>query len=470
MAPAAAPRLPGHVSGILERLWQHGHAAYVVGGGVRDYLLARPATDWDVATDARPSRILELFPEGRYENRFGTVTIGGVEATAFRRDHVYGDHRRPDSVTFTDDVVEDLLRRDFTVNAIAWGRPGDGNGGAGAGAGAPATGWVDPSGGLADVEARVLRAVGDPLRRFDEDSLRLLRAARLAAQLGFEIEPRTLAAMSESAPLVGWISSERVGGELRRMLAANPPSAGLRILEETRLLAPLFPELAAQRGIPQAKIEGHDLWDHTLSTLDAAAAIAPDHRWLRLAALVHDIGKPLTMAEGKFIGHDIEGARIAEAFLSRLAFPRADVEHVSRLVRHHMFHYTPAWTNAALRRFLRRVGPDLVDDLVLLRRADNAGSGKPADSGHLSELQSRIRSELDAGVPLSLRDLAVNGRDVVEAAGIPPGPEIGVLLERLLDSVVADPSRNVREVLLADARAWAARGTPPADASSAAAP
>jgi putative nucleotidyltransferase with HDIG domain len=445
---------------VLETLWQAGHAAYVVGGGVRDYLLGRRETDWDVTTDARPERIIELFPDGRYENRFGTVTIGGhgsdrggstggVEATTFRRDHVYGDHRRPDSVTFTDDVEEDLLRRDFTVNAIAWGRGGDSE------RNPPATTWVDPSGGLGDLDARLLRAVGDPLRRFDEDSLRLMRAARLAAQLGFEIESETRTAMVASASLVAWISSERVGGELRRMLAADPPSVGLRILAETGLLPGVFPELAAQSGLPQAKIEGHDLWDHTLATVDAAAAIAPEHPRLRLAALVHDIGKPQTMSEGRFIGHDVEGARLAEAFLGRLAFPRAEVEHIARLVRHHMFHYTPAWSNAALRRFLRRVGPDLVDNLLLLRQADNVGSGKPADSGHLAELKSRVDAELAAGVPLNLRQLAVNGRDVADAAGIPPGPEIGVLLERLLDSVVADPSRNVRDVLLADARAWA---------------
>lgn len=460
MAPTAPFRVPDDVAAILDRLWTNGHAAYVVGGGVRDTLLGRPETDWDVATDARPERIMQLFPGGRYENRFGTVLIGQVEATTFRRDHVYGDHRRPDAVTFTDDVREDVRRRDFTVNAIAWGHAG----------GATELEWVDPTGGLADLDARLLRAVGDPAARFDEDSLRLLRAARLAAQLGFDIEPATKSAMAASTGLVGWISAERIGTELRRMLDSSPPSAGLRVLEETGLLAPLFPELAAQRGVPQAKIHGHDLWDHTLTTVDATAAVAPDRPLLRLAALVHDIGKPRTMADGKFIGHDVEGERLAEAFLARLAFGREEVARVARLVRHHMFHYTPAWSNAALRRFLRRVGPDLVDDLLLLRQADNLGSGKPADAGNILELRERIHGQLEAGVPLMLRDLAVNGHDIVEAVGVAPGPLVGELLDRLLDSVVADPSRNTREILLGDARAWARRASEPADTGTAAAP
>jgi tRNA nucleotidyltransferase (CCA-adding enzyme) len=435
---------------VLATLWRQGHAAYLVGGGVRDALLGRTETDWDVATDARPERLLQIFPEGRYENRFGTVTISGVEATTFRRDHVYGDHRRPDSVTFSDNLDEDLLRRDFTVNAIAWGRPGDE-----AGQASVEPGWVDPTGGLADLEARRLRAVGEPSRRFDEDSLRLLRAARLAAQLGFEIEPATRAAMRESAHLVGWVSSERIGGELRRMIAAEPPSAALRILDETGLLAGVLPELAAQKGISQDKIHGHDLWDHSLATLDAAAAIDPPNQHLRLAALLHDIGKPQTFADGRFLGHDIEGARAAEELLARLAFPRRETELIGRLVRHHMFHYQPNWTNAAVRRFVRRVGRDIVHDLLLLRQADNVGSGRAADSGNLDELRRRLAAEFAAGAPLTLGELAVDGHDIITQLGIEPGPLVGQLLERLLDSVIADPERNSREVLLADARAWA---------------
>lgn len=438
--------MPRNVEGILNRLWDSGHAAYLVGGGVRDALLGRPGKDWDIATDARPERILDLFPAGRYENRFGTVTIGGVEVTTFRRDHVYADHRRPDSVTFSDDILEDLARRDFTVNAIAWGRA----------ASAPAEPmWVDPTDGLQDLELRRLRAVGDPQARFEEDALRLLRAARLAAQLGFEIDGPTREQMAAKADLARWVSNERVGAELRRMLTADPPSAGFRILAEAGLLAPLVPELAAQVGLPQTKATGHDLWQHSLATLDAAAQLDPHNQQLRLAALLHDVGKPETFADGRFIGHDIEGARIAARLLIRFAFPRTEVDRVAQLIRWHMFSYERHWTNAAVRRFLRRVGSALVEDLLTLRQADNVGSGLPQDAGDLDQLRRRVRSELEAGVPLGLPQLAVDGRDLMAELGLHPGPHIGRLLDRLLDSVVADPTRNTRQRLLADARAWA---------------
>jgi len=440
--------VPRDVEGILNRLWDNGHAAFLVGGGVRDALLGRPGKDWDIATDARPERILELFPAGRYENRFGTVTMGGVEVTTFRRDHVYGDHRRPDSVTFSDDIIEDLGRRDFTVNAIAWGR-------AGRGAEPAQPTWVDPTGGLQDLELRRLRAVGDPAARFEEDALRLLRAARLAAQLDFEIEASTRAQMAARADLARWVSNERVGAELRRMLAADPPSAGFRIMADAGLLGPLLPELTAQIGLPQTKATGHDLWEHSLATLDAAAQLDPANQRLRLAALLHDVGKPETFADGRFIGHDIEGARIAAQLLTRLAFPRGEVDGVAELIRRHMFSYERHWTNAAVRRFLRRVGSAVVEDLLTLREADNMGSGLPAGAGDLDQLRRRVRSELDAGVPLGLSQLAVDGRDLMAELGMPPGPAIGRLLDRLLDSVVADPTRNTRQRLLADARAWA---------------
>jgi tRNA nucleotidyltransferase (CCA-adding enzyme) len=441
------PRPPAHVQSILDRLWQSGHAAYVVGGGVRDWLLGRAATDWDIATDARPERMLELFPNGHYENKFGTVSIGGVEATTFRRDHQYGDHRRPDSVTFTDDIVEDLARRDFTVNAIAWGRTRD------AGRPAEQPHWTDPTNGADDLRDRLIRAVGDPERRFDEDALRLVRAARLAAELGFEIEPQTRAAMARSAHLVQWVSRERVGIEFRRMVRAEPPSTAFRILAETNLLEPLFPELAAQVGVPQSKIPGADLWHHSLTTVEAAATLGGSSERLRVTALLHDIGKPTTFAGGHFVGHDSEGARLAEELLSRLAFGRREIEPVVALIGQHMFVYQPSWTAAAVRRFIRRVGADRVADLLRLRQADNVGSGLPADAGHLDELRRRVAAELQSGAPLNLRDLAVDGGDLTSELDLAPGPVIGRLLDHLLEWVIEDAGRNTRELLLAEARA-----------------
>ena len=448
MAPSAAVAAPPDVRAVLEALWRSGHAAYLVGGCVRDELLERPVADWDVATDARPERTRELFPSGRYENRFGTVTVAtgkrNVEITTFRRDHHYGDHRRPDSVTFSDEIGEDLVRRDFTVNAIAWGRSADD----------PRSALVDPTDGLADLQRAVLRAVGDPAVRFDEDALRLLRAARLAAQLHFEIERQTRAAMKKSAGLVRWVSQERIGAELRRMVAADPPSTAFEILSKSSLLQYALPELAAQRGVPQDKQPGHDLWDHCLATVDAAAAIDPDNQLLRLAALLHDIGKPGTSAGGHFIGHDQEGARLAEALLTRLAFPRREVERVARLIAEHMFSYERRWTSAAVRRFIHRVGPDMVDELLELREADNLGSGLPASAGYVDELRRRVHDELATHPPLDLHDLAISGDDLIAELAIRPGPLVGKLLDRLLSSVIADPARNRRELLLEDARRY----------------
>ena len=314
------------MAAILDRLWSSEQAAFVVGGSLRDAALGRPPTDWDVATDARPERILALFPGSRYENRFGTVTVPVVagaarpaaataplgsagpplvEVTTFRRDHNYGDHRRPDQVTFSTTIEEDLARRDFTVNAIAWGRRPD----------QPAAAWLDPWAGRADLEARLIRAVGDPVRRYDEDALRLLRAVRLAATLGFRIEERTFAALRAGALDVHYVSAERVGTEFRRLLRARPPSAGLRLLEASGLLEARFGLLAAQRGVAQDKVPGEDLWAHSLRTVDAAAELAPTDETLALAALLHDVGKPDTLADGHFPGHDEHGAQLASAFL-----------------------------------------------------------------------------------------------------------------------------------------------------------
>ncbi|MFN8623255.1 MAG: HD domain-containing protein [Chloroflexota bacterium] len=431
---------------VLERLWHAGHAAYLVGGAVRDALLGRVTHDWDVATDARPETILGLFPEGEYENRFGTVLAHGVEITTFRRDHQYPDHRRPAQVTFTDDVTDDLLRRDFTVNAIAWGRP--------ANARPEEAHLVDPSDGLADLRARLLRAVGDPSARFDEDALRLLRAARIASAVGLEVEPATFAAMARHADHVRWVSGERVGIELRRMVEAEVPSRAFRIMAATGLLRPVFPELAAQIGVPQAKLPGMDCFDHTMATLDAASVLDPGDERMLLCALLHDTGKPATLDQGHFHGHEQVGAVFAEALLDRVTYPRRESRIIGRIIRGHMFTYSAAWSDAAVRRFIVRVGADVVDDVLRLRRADNVGSGSPPDDGGVDELRARVAAQRAAGVPLAIGDLAVDGEDLMADLGRSGGPWLGRLLERLLESVIEDPSRNTRHQLLVDARAW----------------
>ena len=449
----AGDAVPADVRSIARTLRAAGYEAHLVGGCVRDLLRDIPPLDWDVATDARPDRLLVLFPGARYENRFGTVAVplpdGAHEVTTFRRDGTYSDHRRPDDVTFGDTLNEDLARRDFTVNAMAIPLDADGMPGA----------VVDRFDGRADLAAGVLRAVGDPGARFREDALRMLRAARFAATLGFTVEPATRAAIAAEAPLAVHVSGERTFAELMRLLAAGRPSTGLRFAEETGLLAVVAPELARQRGIPQAKIHGDDLWDHTWRTVDAAAPTLVDGLPLaRTAALLHDVGKPATFADGHFVGHDTVGAELAAAWLDGLRAPRAFTTRVAGLVRHHMFSYASEWSDAAIRRFIRRVGLVDLDELLDLRAADNVGSGLASNVDGLDELRGRCQAQVAAHVALERGDLAVDGDDLMRALALAPGPAVGRLLEDLLERVLADPMLNERGRLLAIAREVEADG------------
>jgi poly(A) polymerase/tRNA nucleotidyltransferase (CCA-adding enzyme) len=437
--------IPADVRDLLGALWNAGWAAYVVGGSLRDVLLGRRPKDWDLATDARPEDTQALFPGSVYENAFGTVAVrrsgAEYEITTFRREHEYADFRRPHRLEFGDSIEEDLGRRDFTVNAIAWGRttieP------------EAEPHLVDPYAGRADIDARRLRAVGDPLVRFEEDALRMIRAVRLAAALGFEIESGTLAAIRDRAPLAAHLSAERISAELTRLLEAPRPSIGLRLMAETGLLAVILPELDAQRGVRQNKIPGDDLWAHTLRSVDAAPADRPT---VRLAALLHDIGKPSTAADGRFVGHDRVGARMARAVLARLRYGKSEQDRVAFLVDQHMFTYEQAWTDAAVRRFIAKVGVRALEDLFELREADNVGSGAPRDAGWLPELRRRVTEQLEADVALTLSDLAVNGDDLKAELGIAPGPELGRMLDDLLDRVLVDSELNDRPTLLMLAR------------------
>lgn len=447
--------VPSSVIELLDALRAAGHAGYVVGGSLRDVLLGREAADWDLATDARPERLVELLHGAVYENRFGTVAVrreGGVhEITTFRSEHEYADFRRPHRFEFGDTIELDLARRDFTVNAMAWGSTAPASDApAGSAGSAAARALVDPYDGLDDLAARRLRAVGEPGARFEEDALRMVRAVRLAATLEFEIEVDTLAAIHDRAELARHLSGERIATELEKLLAAPRPSAGLRLMADTGLLAVISPELAAQRGVAQNKIAGEDLWDHTLRTVDAASA---DRPVVRLAALLHDVGKPATAADGRFIGHEQVGADVARGLLHRMRFPRATQERVVLLVRQHMFDYQGTWSDAAVRRFILRVGRHGIDELFDLRAADNVGSGIPANANGLDELRERVHEQLEAEVVLDRADLAINGDDLIAELGIVSGPSLGRILDALLDRVIADPELNDRPTLLMLAQA-----------------
>lgn len=441
----ATPALPAAVQAMLDRLWSDGHAAYVVGGSLRDTMLGRTPADWDLATSAVPEETAALFPEAAYENAFGSVVvpsgddaIGDVDITTMRSDHDYADFRRPHRVDFTDSIELDLARRDFTVNAIAWGAEAN-----------ERPRLVDPHAGRDDLARQTLRAVGDPATRFGEDALRMLRAVRLAATLGFTIEPATFEAIREKAELVEHLSGERIAAEIRLLLAAEGRATGLRLLSDAGLLEHLAPELAAQRGVPQNKVPAEDLWDHTVRSVGGAAGDPPH---LRVAALLHDLGKPATMADGRFVGHEAVGADMARALLDRWHWPTAERDRVVHLIRHHMFGYVPRWSDAAVRRFIVKVGPDALGDLFQLREADNIGSGLAPEAGRLTELRARVTRELDSGAALDLRSLALDGTDLMNEFGWQPGPIVGTTLQRLLDRVIRDPSLNTRDRLLSVAR------------------
>jgi putative nucleotidyltransferase with HDIG domain len=438
--------MPPAVHDLLATLWAAGHAGYVVGGSLRDVVLDREPADWDLATDARPERLVEIFPGSIYENRFGTVAVrrdGDIfEITTFRTDHDYADFRRPHRVEFGDSIELDLARRDFTVNAMAWGaRSGE----------SPAL--IDPYDGRSDAEARLLRAVGDAATRFEEDALRMIRAVRLATTLEFQVEPATLSGIRTRADLVAHLSGERIAAELDKLLAAPLPSVGLRLLADSGLLAPISAELAAQRGIAQNKVAGEDLWDHTLRSVDAVPVSRPV---VRLAALLHDIGKPATLADGHFLGHDAVGAELAAAFLERLNEPRTVRDRVVELVRNHMFSYEPGWSDAAVRRFIRKIsalGVGMLDELLALREADNIGSGLPAGAGRLDELRARVAAELTADAVLDRSGLAIDGADLMSELGLDEGPLLGRILDELLERVIAEPALNDRPTLLMLAQA-----------------
>lgn len=449
-APLAI-QLPPSVAAVLAGLAEIPAEAALVGGCVRDLVRGEQPVDWDVATSAPPELVATRFPGAAWENAFGTVTVRAaedgppVEVTTYRLEGGYRDRRRPDHVRWGGSLVEDLGRRDFTINAMAW-LPTDLAGGEGR--------LADPHGGAADLAAGVLRAVGDPEARLAEDALRLVRAVRFATRFDLRLDPATEDAVKRHARAAAGLSGERVRDELLRILGGSaPPSRALLLMERLGLLAVLLPELAALRGVPQAKALPGDALDHSLRAADALPAGDPV---LRLAGLLHDLGKATTQGDGHFIGHERDGAELAEAVMRRLRMPRVEIPRVTRLVRHHMFAYTPAWTDAAVRRFVKRVARDLLDDLFALREADNVASGaREPPRGGLPELRARVARVL-ADDPLEAGQLAVDGHDLTEALAIEPGPLVGRLLDRLLEAVLDDPALNRRERLIELARGWMA--------------
>ncbi len=437
-------QVPADVERVVARLVAAGHEAFVVGGCVRDALRGVDPHDWDIATSATPEEIQKVFRHSLYLNRFGTVVVRQgdheIEVTTYRIEADYADHRHPTSVAFTDSLHEDLSRRDFTMNAMAW-RPGiDGKPGE----------LVDPFGGQRDLEALVVRAVGEPRERFAEDALRMLRAVRFATRLGFVIDPRTAEAIRDSAELAKNLSGERIQQEITKMLEAPKPSEAFRLLSDLGLLEIICPELEIAKTIPQDKAVAQDVFEHSIVTADATP---PDDLVLRLAGLLHDIGKPETFADGHFHQHEFVGEAKARDILRRWRFDKETITQVTHLIRNHMFWYQTDWTASAVRRFVRKVGLENIPALFALRKADNIGSGARSPRMYaLESLWERVQEEIRTASAFSLKDLQIDGTDVMKELGIPPSPRVGQILDELFERVTDDPTLNTRENLLRLAR------------------
>ncbi len=438
LGPKPLALSPG-AEAICQGLWDHGYQAYIVGGAVRDGLRGLIPEDWDITTDATPEQVETVFPRTYPTGKeFGTISVGIgdelLEVTTMRQDGAYSDQRRPDLVIYTKDIKEDLRRRDFTINAIAF---------------EPKTGqYLDPFGGLKDVRRKRLRTVGPAVHRFYEDPLRMLRLLRFMAVLEFKPVKEALDAVKPEE--IRTVSRERIRDELTKLLLAPKPTVALETMYQLGVMAEILPEVAVCAGVRQGSLHHWDVLGHSIRT---AEAIKPELH-LRLAALFHDVGKPLTFAEGSdhphFYEHDAIGADLTRSRLLELRFSRRIADRVAHLVRWHMFPVHPQSTDRALRRFASKVGRKAVFELLELRRADIMASRfqprQALDYGQ--RLGRRLDEVLAPDTALTAEHLAVNGDDIIEKLQIQPGPIVGEILDYLLQQVLEDPQKNIRSTLL----------------------
>ena len=464
--------LPHELKRVMSEFIAGGCEIYLVGGGVRNILMEKIPENCDLTTNATPEQSLKVLEkyDPFYNNDFGTVSyevkVDGkkelYEVTTYRSEKEYSDFRRPDNVSWGKTLEEDVTRRDFTVNALVIGQK-DGK-----------YELIDLVNGLEDFEKGLIRAVGNPEKRFGEDALRMMRAIRFAARLGFVIEEETLKAITIKAPLLEKISKERVRDELLKIIGSNYPADGVSLLISTGLMEQIMPEVLEGRGVTQGGHHTLTVLDHMIECLRNSSSPDPI---VRFATFIHDVGKPrsqrykcrkcgkmfrdlaeeMTMCANcgfeqptrgmiTFYGHEVIGARMAKEICDRLRFTNKQTEKIVTLVRMHMFAYQPEMTDAAIRRIIRKVGKENIADMVLLRIADRKGSGSKTTSWRFMELQKRIGEQLFE--PMEINDMAVNGRDVMEVLNVSPGPVIGKVLKELFEEVLEDTSKNNKEYLL----------------------
>ncbi len=459
--------VPDYVQKVARILSKEGYKCYLVGGALRDIIYGKKPSDYDLATDAKPDKMLEIFPKSVSTGaRFGMVTalvpdkhgeVFEVQVTTFRSEENYIDGRWPSKVVFINDLDKDLGRRDFTFNAMAldltkMNLNGEED--------ISEIEVYDPFNGVRDLGIKVVRAVGTPIERFKEDGLRAFKACRMASQLQFGIETDTFQAIKDSLPVAKMVSMERVRDEFVKMLMESPkPSIGIDLMRETGLLEIFLPELVACYGIEQKLFHHDDVYWHSLKSCD----VAPDS--IKITALLHDIGKPKTdMGDGHFYGHNTEGANMAKEIMKRLKFSKSEIEKTVRLIENHMFFFPhvqegmtqeeideineKSWSDSAVRRFISKVGEENIEDLFQLRIADAVSNPNTAfQPKEIQFLQERISEVREKDMALKVTDLDITGEDLIEI-GIPRGPEVGKVLNYLLEKVLDDPLLNTKDKLI----------------------
>ncbi len=435
--------LPPSVVDIINKFALKGFEIYIVGGAVRDILTGKIVNDWDFTTNATPEQILKVIPGGLYNNLFGTVFTENPddrdrphEITTFRKEEGYSDSRHPDKVVWGKSLKEDLSRRDFTINALALDKN---------------LKVIDEFDGQNDLDKKIIRAVGDPNERFGEDALRMMRAIRFAAQLGFTIEEKTFDAIKKNTPLIQKIAKERIKEELFKILASPHPYEGMIIFKNSGLMGEVLPELEKCFGVEQKSPGRHHIYDVGTHLLMSLKNCKSEDVVTRFATLIHDIGKPqsykkLSTGTITFYNHEMVSSRIAENLADRLRFSKKEKEKLLILVRWHQFTVGEMQTDSAIRRFIRNVGVDNIEDMIALRVADRLGSGARETSWRTEEFKRRIIEVQKQ--PFSIRDLKIDGRDVMKTLGIKPGPKVGEILEKIFKEVEEKKIPNEKKALL----------------------
>jgi len=467
-------QIPKEVKLVINELQKKGFEAFIVGGCVRDLLRKTEPEDWDIATNAKPEEIKKIFPKSFYENKFLTVTVQTdsanpklkeIEITTYRSEAKYTDKRHPDEIKFAKTIEEDLARRDFTINAMGLGVKSqipNSKSQSNSKSQIPKNKkWslvighlsfvlIDHFGGQKDLKDKIIRTVGNPEDRFSEDALRMMRAVRFATVLEFKIEKKTAEAIGKNSFWLQAISKERIRDEFLKIIMAPHPSSGLELLRQTGLLKFIIPELEEGWGVTQNKHHIYDCYEHNRLSLKYAAEKG-FNKYVRLASLFHDIAKPrVKQGEGPnatFYGHEIAGAKMTAQILSRLKFPKKDVEKIVKLVRYHLFYYNVGEvSDSSVRRLVSRAGLENMEELLQVRMADRIGSGVPkAEPYKLRHLKYVI--EKTSQDPISVKMLKADGNDVMKILKIQPGPKIGQILDVLLGYVLSDPQKNNKDFL-----------------------